>query len=111
MDVRRANRLSARLEHRAREPRARAARIRPVAGAAEEPADAGDGAGAAGGAKRPDEPAAGRVSQSIARAAGEEARGRGEEDGGGHGTDVLRLPGAARSRARADGGNPGYRRL
>ncbi len=60
--------------------------------------DAGRRAGARRRAQRADQPEAGAVGARVARAAGEEARGGGEEARGRHVVDLLRLPGAARSR-------------
>ena len=83
---------------------AREAAVRAGADAAQEPRAAG---GDAGPRRRPpgaDEPAARPVGARVARAAGEEARRRGEEVRGRHVDQLLRLPGAARpgaARARS----------
>ena len=58
LDVRRPDRLPARHQHRAREPRSREAAVRAGADAAQEPRDAGHDPGARHRAQRADEPAA-----------------------------------------------------
>ena len=88
LDVRRQHRVSARIERVAGEPGARAAAVPAGADAAEEPAAAGRHAGPRARAQRADQPAARAVGARVARAAGEEARGRGEEDGRRHGPDA-----------------------
>ena len=71
---------------------------RAGADAAQEHRDAGDARGARRRAQREDQPAARPVGARVARAAGAEARGGGEEARRRHVVALLRRPGAARSR-------------